>query len=134
MRMVRMVAGLVRVSAVQRLVGQGAYNRSVFQGPAPNLRVRLKRIFVGTIAVLAGAAVLALVADYAAFRVRVAANWNPYGSVIVNHYYAVAQKSGKTEFIFDPPRPQACVHALFPHAGWVPCWYLSRHADQRTDI
>jgi hypothetical protein len=26
------------------------------------------------------------------------------------------------------------VHALFPHAGALPCWYLSRHPEQRTDI
>ena len=57
-----------------------------------------------------------------------------YGSVTVNHYYAVLQKNGKTQFIFDPPQAQTCVHALFPHGGWLPCWYLSRHPEQRTDI
>jgi hypothetical protein len=94
----------------------------------------LKRFFVGTMVTVAGAAVLVFAADYAVFRVRVAANWNPYGSVTVDHYYAVAQKNGKTQFIFDPPQPQTCVHALLPHAGWQPCWYLSRHPEQRTDI
>ena len=94
----------------------------------------MKRFFWSTIAAIASAALLAFAADYAIFRVRVAANWNPYGSVTVDHYYAVAQKSGKTQFIFDPPQPQICVHALFPHGGWQPCWYLSRHPEQRTDI
>jgi len=80
------------------------------------------------------AAGIAYVADLAIFHIRAAANWNPYGSVTVNHYFAVAQKNGKTQFIFDPPAPQTCVNALFPHGGSPPCWYLIRHPDQRTDI
>jgi hypothetical protein len=54
--------------------------------------------------------------------------------VTVNHYYAVLQKNGKTTFTFDPPQAWTCVRALFPHAGSLPCWYLSRHPDQRTNI
>ena len=100
----------------------------------PNLRVLLKRAFLATILTLLGAAALAFGLDYAVFHLRVAANWNPYGVVTVDHYYAVQQKSGKTQFIFDPPAPQTCAHALFPHSGLLPCWYLSRHPEQRTDI
>ena len=81
-----------------------------------------------------GTAGLAFAVDFLVFRIRVAANGNAYGAVVVNHYYAVAQKNGKTQFIFDPPGPQPCVNALFPHSGELPCWYLSRHPDQRTDI
>ena len=99
-----------------------------------HLRARLKRAFLAAVLTAVGAAALAFGLDYAVFRWRVAANWNPYGSVTVDHYYAVQQKSGKTEFIFDPPASQTCVHALFPHGGWLPCWYLSRHPEQRTDI
>lgn len=102
--------------------------------PAPNLRDALRRLFVGTIAGIASAALIAYGVDFVVFRVRVATNRNPYGSVVVNHYYAVLQKSGKTQFIFDPPQPETCVHALFPHSSSPPCWYLSRHPDQRTDI
>lgn len=102
--------------------------------PQPNLRTRLKRAFLGGLLAIGAAAALTFLVDYAFFRVRVAAKWNPYGTVTVNHYDAVAKKNGKTELIFDPPRPWTCVHALFPHAGWLPCWYLSRHPEQRTDI
>jgi hypothetical protein len=91
-------------------------------------------MFLATMLAIAGLAVLIFMVDYAVFRVRVAANWNPYGLVTVDHYYAVAQKSGKTQFIFDPPQAQTCVHALFPHAGSLPCWYLVRHPEQRTNI
>jgi hypothetical protein len=98
------------------------------------LREKLRRIFLGTLLAMLGTAVLAFGADFAVFRARVAGNRNPYGSVVVNHFYAVAQKNGKTQFIFDPPAPQTCVNALFPHSGMQPCWYLRRHPDQRTNI
>lgn len=79
-------------------------------------------------------AALIYLADYAILRIRVAANWNAYGSVTVSHYYAVAQKNGKTQFTFDPPQPWTCVNSLFPHSGLLPCWYLRRHPEQKTDI
>lgn len=87
-------------------------------------------------AVLALLAALALVffVDFLIFRIRVAANWNPYGSVVVDHYYAVGEKSGKTEYMFDPPQAQPCSHSLFPQSGYQPCWYLSRHPEQRTNV
>ncbi|HET7892206.1 MAG TPA: hypothetical protein VFL34_11800 [Candidatus Sulfotelmatobacter sp.] len=101
---------------------------------ASSLKVRLWRIFVGSVLVTIAAAALAYGLDYAVFRLRAGAGRTAYGSVTVNHYYAVLQKNGKTQFIFDPPQAQTCVHALFPHEGWLPCWYLARHPDQRTDI
>jgi len=99
-----------------------------------NLRDRLRQTFTATILTVVGLALLAFGLDYAVFRIRVATGRNPYGSVTVTHYYAVLQKNGKTAFMFDPPQPQTCVNALFPHVGSLPCWYLSRHPEQRTDI
>jgi hypothetical protein len=89
---------------------------------------------LGSVLFLAGTALLMFGADFGLFRVRVAANRNPYGSVVVRRTYAVLQKNGKTQFIFDPPAPENCVNALFPHSGMKPCWYLRRHPEQRTDI
>jgi hypothetical protein len=80
------------------------------------------------------AALLGYCGDFAVFRLRAATNRNAYGSVTVSHYYAVLQKNGKTAFMFDPPGPQACVNALFPHQELQPCWYLRKHPEQRTDI
>jgi hypothetical protein len=94
----------------------------------------LWRKFVVAILSIVGLAALAFGLDYAVFRIRVAAGWNAYGSVTVDHYYAVAQKNGKTSFIFDPPGPRTCVNASFPHAGYLPCWYLSSHPEQVTNI
>jgi len=98
------------------------------------LRERLRRIFLGGVLLLLAIAILTYGIDFALFRARVAANRNPYGSVVVRHYYSVAQKNGRTQFIFDPPAAESCVNSLFPHAGLQPCWYLSRHPERRTDI
>lgn len=102
--------------------------------PAYNLRDRLRRIFMATLLSVLAIAVLTFGVDFLIFRIRVATNHNAYGSVTVKHYYAVLQKNGKTQFIFDPPQQEPCVHALFPHADALPCWYLTRNPDQRTDI
>jgi hypothetical protein len=57
-----------------------------------------------------------------------------FGSVLVRPYYAVPLKDGKTEFIMLSPETRACVHALFPHFGAAPCWYLEGHTQQRVDL
>jgi hypothetical protein len=101
---------------------------------AAKLRERLRRIFLETVVFVLGTAILMFGVDFSVFRLRVAAQRNPYGAVVVRRSYAVLQKNGKTQFIFDPPTPEACVKALFPHSGMQPCWYLSRHPEQRTNI
>ena len=103
-------------------------------GKAQSRKANALRIFAITIVTLLAIAALTYALDYAVFRIRAATNPNAYGSVVVNHYTAVLEKSGKTTLTFDPPQPWTCVNALFPHQGSLPCWYLSRHPDQRTDI
>lgn len=98
-----------------------------------DLRRWVRRLVLGTGLVVVGVTGLAYAVDFALFRLRVARG-NGYGSVVVSHYYAVPQKNGKTQFIFDPPAAETCVNALFPRAGTQPCWYLRRHPEPRTDI
>jgi hypothetical protein len=94
----------------------------------------LKRmIFIGLSSVV-GMTLLVYAIDYAVFRYRLSNNRQPFGQITVTTYDAVAQKNGKTEFIFNPPEPQTCANALFPRAGYQPCWYLQRHTEQRTNI
>jgi hypothetical protein len=94
----------------------------------------LKRVIVIGLSSALGLTLLAYVVDFLVFRYRVAANRQPFGQITVTTYDAVQQKNGKTEFLFNPPEAQTCVHSLFPRAGYVPCWYLRRHAEQRTNI
>jgi hypothetical protein len=94
----------------------------------------LSRIIVIGLASLLGLTLLAYAIDYAVFRYRLSTNRQPFGQITVTSYDAVAQKNGKTEFIFNPPEPQTCANALFRRAGYQPCWYLQRHTEQRTNI
>jgi hypothetical protein len=94
----------------------------------------LKRLIIVGLSSVLGVTFLAYATDYCVFRYRVAADRQPFGRMTVSSYDAVKQKSGKTEFIFNPPEQQTCVHALFPHSGFVTCWYLQRHTEPRTDI
>jgi hypothetical protein len=86
-----------------------------------------------TLLALTGVVLLAYAVDYGVFRYRVGTN-RGFGQVTVTNYDAVQQKNGKTEFIFNDPQPQTCVNSLFPRAGYLPCWYLQRHSEQRTNI
>jgi hypothetical protein len=100
---------------------------------SPRIRSLLKRMFAVTLASVAGIALIAYASDYAVFRYRLTAN-KAFGQVAVTTYDAVLQKSGKTQFLFNPPQVQTCAHSFFPRAGYLPCWYLERHTEQRTDI
>jgi hypothetical protein len=97
------------------------------------IRHFLVRLTGFTILSVAGLTLITYAVDYGVFRYRVAAN-RGFGQITVNRYDAVPQKSGKTEFLFDPPQLQTCANSLFPRAGYLPCWYLQRHTEQRTDI
>jgi hypothetical protein len=93
----------------------------------------MRVIIIGTASVLALTA-LAYAVDYAVFRYRVATNRQPFGQITVISYDAIPQKSGRTQFIFQPPQPQTCVNSLFPRERYTPCWYLQRHTEQRIDM
>jgi len=98
------------------------------------IKYLLKRLLAISFSSALGLTLLAYAVDYAVFRYRLSTNRQPFGQVAITSYDAVAQKNGKTEFIFNPPEIQTCVNALFPRAGYVPCWYLQRHTEQRTNI
>jgi hypothetical protein len=100
----------------------------------PKVTTFLRRLLVIGFSSLVAVSLLAYAIDYAIFRYRLSTNRNPFGQVTVQSYDAIAQKSGKTQFIFNPPENQTCVHALFPHLGFAPCWYLQRNPEPRTDI
>jgi len=101
------------------------------------LKARIGRFLRRSIVVgflgAAGITLVAYAADCAVFRHRLGTN-AAFGQMTVSSYDAVQQKNGKTVFMFNPPEPQTCVHALFPHAGFVPCWYLQRHTEPRANI
>ena len=71
--------------------------------------------------------------DDLVLRRRIAEN-RGFEAVTIEHDYAIHEKNGKTEYVFQAPTAEQCVHALFPHRGCRPCWYVKRRAERRTDI
>lgn len=74
------------------------------------------------------------VCDDLSVRYKIPRSRDPFGSVTIRRYYAVGLKDRKTEIIFLDPENRVCVHSLFPHMGYSPCWYLSRRNVERVDI
>lgn len=72
--------------------------------------------------------------DYLSARYRIPGNRQTLGSVQVQALYAVRLKDGRFEYSLGDTEAQACLRALFPHLGYTPCWYLSRHATKRIEI
>lgn len=70
---------------------------------------------------LALAAVGVYLVDGAIARARGA---GAFGQVQVQPYYAVPMKDGKTEFIMLDPETDTCIHSIFPHFGYRPCWKM----------
>ena len=44
----------------------------------------------------------------------------------VTFFYATGVKGGKVEVFYDQPQTQICVHSIFPHQGYKPCWRFNR--------
>jgi hypothetical protein len=94
----------------------------------------MKRMLVIIGFSLAALLALTYAGDYARIRYKVATKRDPFGSVKVYRYYAVAEKARKTEYVFDREETETCVHSLFPHLGYNPCWYLARHTQRQTNL
>jgi hypothetical protein len=67
--------------------------------------------------------------DYLWFRVRMThpKPADPLESMKSLRVLAIPEKGGKTSYEIDQQNPEqtvTCVHSLFPHAGYSPCWYV----------
>jgi hypothetical protein len=71
---------------------------------------------------------------YARSRLAGSAANGILGSITVQRYWEIPQKSGKVEYSFDAPSQQTCIHSIFAHAGYSPCWYLSRRKTVRMSM
>ena len=89
-------------------------------------------------AALATVACVALfyIGDYLSVRRRMAhrTKTDPLETTQVRPFYAVPLKNGRAEFDFGDTVPQTCVHSLFPHLGYSPCWYTKRQNQRPTVI
>jgi hypothetical protein len=84
---------------------------------------------------LVALAAVAYAGDYVLLRLRAADPrlGSAFGSVQMERLYAIPLKNGATEYELDARQPEVsvdCVHALFPHLGYSPCWYLRRNSQK----
>jgi hypothetical protein len=86
------------------------------------------------VAIVLLVAALAYLADYFSLRYGIPGGRPQFGTVTVQRSYAVRLKNKKTEYMFDAPREEPCVHSVFPQLGAAPCWYLERHRQQQVDM
>jgi hypothetical protein len=89
----------------------------------------VKRILAALVVIL----VLVYAGDDLSVRIPIPKSRNPFGTVLIKSYYAIPQKNRKTEFYLADPVTKTCVHSLFPHFGYSPCWYLEKKKLQRID-
>jgi hypothetical protein len=72
--------------------------------------------------------------DYLSLKYRIPGNRAQFGTVQTRTSYAVEQKNRKTEYYFNPPENETCVHSLFPQLGYSPCWYLERNRIKQIEM
>ncbi len=90
-----------------------------------------KRVLIGLIVALG----LLYGSDYLYVRVRMLhpKPADPFESMKSLRVLAIPEKNGKTEYEVDALNPEqavTCVHSLFPHFGYSPCWYVKPRINQ----
>lgn len=73
--------------------------------------------------------------DYVFLRIRMLhpKPEDPFESITSLRILAIPEKNGKTEYQTDTLNPQqtvTCIHSLFPHVGYSPCWYVKPRLNQ----
>ena len=96
-----------------------------------SIRVIFKRLVLCA----AGCVGIAYVTDYLYLRFRMLhpKPSDPYESITALRILAIPEKNGKTEYQVDAQNPEqivTCVHSLFPHYGYSPCWYVKPRINQ----
>jgi hypothetical protein len=96
-----------------------------------SFRVILKRLILCAVGCLA----IVYLSDYLYFRFRILhpKPADPLESLTALRVLAIPEKNGKMEYEVDAQNPQqtvTCVHSLFPHYGYSPCWYIKPRINQ----
>jgi hypothetical protein len=94
-------------------------------------RTLLKRFLVIVILTF----VVLYLGDYVSFRVRMRhpKPTDPLETLKAPRVLAIPEKNGKVSYEIDQLNPEqtvTCVHSVFPHAGYSPCWYVKPRINQ----
>lgn len=88
--------------------------------------MRPKTLLKWIAGVLVALAALVYAGDFVWFEIRM---HNPKPNdpqETITFFYATGVKGGKVEVFYDQPQTQVCVHSIFPHQGYKPCWRFNR--------
>jgi len=93
--------------------------------------ILFKRIMLAVVVML----LLVFVADYVFVRIRALhpKTTDPFETLKALRVLAIPEKNGKTSYEVDAQNPEqtvTCVHSLFPHYGYSPCWYVKPRINQ----
>lgn len=80
--------------------------------------------FLGIVVLATG---LTYVGDYLYVRYKMAGANSSEAFGSVQFFPATQLKNGKLDIYIESPQTETCVHALFPHYGYNPCWYAKRN-------
>jgi len=82
--------------------------------------------------VIAAAIALAVLyaADYLVLRIRMARGGSDAALGKVTVLIGTPLKDGRISVFTDQPEIDTCARSLFPHMGYPPCWYASRHTTK----
>lgn len=82
---------------------------------------------------LVGLLALVYVFDWIAVAFRIPGNREIYGDVRVDQVFTDTNKYKELEYSIGNTVTERCVFALFPHSGFRPCWYVTRHTMNVTN-
>ena len=93
------------------------------------MQLLLKRLLLLLLFLL----VASYICDYVSVRYRISERkqGDPFDVVTYPRLLAIPQKGNRVEYTLDatsPTETDPCVHSLFPHFGYTPCWYIERKA------
>ena len=93
--------------------------------------MRPKTLLVWSGGVLIALIVLLYAGDFLWFEYRMR-NAKPDDPLeVVRFYYATDIKGGKVEIFDSEPQMATCVHSIFPHQGYKPCWRFDESGIKR---
>jgi hypothetical protein len=90
--------------------------------------MRTSAILQRVILAVIGAGALVYAGDYFwAKHLMAGGNSVALGTVMVHGETDIPRKDGRVEIDVDPPEAESCIHSMFSHFGYTPCWYAVRH-------
>ncbi len=122
-----------RLDGIEEVVGSNPIGSTKIDVIPP--RTLAERIVIATALILA----VLYSGDYFFLRVRMSHPKPsvPFESITAPRILAIPEKNAKTEYQIDALNPEqtvTCIHSLFPHFGYSPCWYVKPRINRPIPI